>query len=898
MEERVVEAMERGETLVTATRRLARAWRQVYAEHRQAAGLGCWDTPAVLPWDAWLRDLWEEVRFTGDGFDGTLLSPDQSAAVWRRVIADSDIELVDVAAAAQSVEEAWRLLHAWELDPAVLGGQWGQDVAAFAHWARAFEGECRRRDWLDPARLPDRLADRFASGALVPPMAVTLAGFDELTPQQERLLTAAAAAGTRIEHLPLPVCDGERRRVTCHDDEDELARAASWARARLEDDPRARIAVIVPALAARRTALQRVFDDVLQPRALPVDAPVPQRAYNISLGRPLDEYPLVRAALRILALLAGRIDTLELGALLRSPFVTGGEREASGRATLDARLRRRGESSVRLVDILQAMGSGRASDDAEAAALAPDFEAALQRLFVRQREVDGRRTPAAWAALFSRTLGTLGWPGERGLDSAEYQQLRAWEELLNRFASLDAVAGAMERDEAMNHLRHLAADTVFQPRTPARRLQVMGPLETLGQRFDHLWVVGLDDDVWPPAPHPNPWLPAGLQREHGLPHAGAAREREYVQRLTAQLLGAAPDVIVSHGRWEGDRERAPSPLIETLPELPPEEVANADIHLLRDVVATDDALERIEDLTGPALADAHAPGGAGALGAQSACPMQAFGRYRLQAQALERPHLGVDARERGQLLHRALERFFASHDSAAVLAALDAEEIEAAARECAATAVAGLARRRPHTFGERFRVIETDAVTALLIEWLAVEAQRPAFRVQEREWATELTLADKTFRVKLDRVDELADGSRLVIDYKTGKLGAGDWDGERPRQPQLPLYALTQPADGLAGIAFASIRPGAARFVACIADNAELPGVAAEPTEDWRRRLEHWRGVLENLAAAFAAGEAIPDPRDYKVCDTCDLHGLCRIAEIRAEHGGDGEGDDDEAVAA
>ncbi|WP_353253736.1 PD-(D/E)XK nuclease family protein, partial [Salinisphaera sp. PC39] len=685
MEDRVTAAMEAGETVVTATRRLARAWRGVHAERQQAAGLDCWDTPLVLPWDAWLRSLWEELEFAAGAGGEALLTPDQTAVVWHRLVASSDAGLMDAAAAARGADEAWRLMHAWRLSLREAGGHWGEDVAAFAGWADAFAGECRRHGWLDPAVLPDRLAAAFAAGTLTPPPAVVLAGFDELTPQQRHLLDAAGAAGARVEVPALPDSAGETRRTVCHDDEDELARAAGWARTRLASDPAARVAVVVPALATRRTRLQRVFDDVLQPRALLETTPRP--AYNISLGRPLDAYPMVRAGLRILALLAGRIDTLELGALLRSPFVTGGDREAPGRAVLDARLRRRGEPEVWLVDVLRALRSGRPAEDAaETAVLAPDFDAALQRLFVHQRDAGGRRPPGAWAELFSRALHTLGWPGERGLDSAEYQQLAAWEDLLDRFAGLDAVTGAMDRGEALGHLRRLAADAVFQPRTPARRLQVMGPLEALGQRFDYVWIAGLDDEVWPPAPRPNPWLPAELQRRLGMPHAGAEREREYIERLTGHLLAAAPEVVVSHACWEGDRERAPSPVIASLPEVSPARIAEADLHLLRDVLATADDHERIEDRRGPALADARAPGGTGALAAQSDCPMRAFGRHRLGAAALERPRLGVDARERGQLLHRSLQLFFARHDSAGALAALDRRTRLAEARACAETA--------------------------------------------------------------------------------------------------------------------------------------------------------------------------------------------------------------------
>ena len=46
--------------------------------------------------------------------------------------------------------------------------------------------------------------------------------------------------------------------------------------------------------------------------------------------------------------------------------------------------------------------------------------------------------------------------------------------------------------------------------------------------------------------------------------------------------------------------------------------------------------------------------------------------------------------------------------------------------------------------------------------------------------------------MRIDRIDRLADGARVLIDYKSG-LADADWRGERPDNPQLPLYALLRP---------------------------------------------------------------------------------------------------------
>ncbi len=75
-----------------------------------------------------------------------------------------------------------------------------------------------------------------------------------------------------------------------------------------------------------------------------------------------------------------------------------------------------------------------------------------------------------------------------------------------------------------------------------------------------------------------------------------------------------------------------------------------------------------------------------------------------------------------------------------------------------------------------------------------------------------------------DRSTRLADGSRMVIDYKTGIPKLSQWFGDRPDEPQLPLYALAE--SDVAAVAFAQIRKGDARF----------PGIAAEAGDGARRR--------------------------------------------------------------
>ncbi len=56
--------------------------------------------------------------------------------------------------------------------------------------------------------------------------------------------------------------------------------------------------------------------------------------------------------------------------------------------------------------------------------------------------------------------------------------------------------------------------------------------------------------------------------------------------------------------------------------------------------------------------------------------------------------------------------------------------------------------------------------------------------------------------MRIDRIDEMPDGSLAVIDYKTSASvpSPSSWLGDRPSDPQLPLYALAVEQQGTADL--------------------------------------------------------------------------------------------------
>jgi len=143
-----------------------------------------------------------------------------------------------------------------------------------------------------------------------------------------------------------------------------------------------------------------------------------------------------------------------------------------------------------------------------------------------------------------------------------------------------------------------------------------------------------------------------------------------------------------------------------------------------------------------------------------------------------------------------------------------------------------------------------------------------------------------TLNTRLDRVDELEEGQHIVIDYKTSKQSISTMLGDRPDEPQLPLY-LVMAEEHAAGVAFASLKRGQLGFSAIVKDADLLPRVKAfadtagcKQFISWDELIATWRYYLTDLATGFASGDARVDPKKYPVtCTQCDMQSFCRIHE-------------------
>jgi len=863
----VFESLRSGGTVITANKRLSLYLATQYVDRQLAAGHEVWEAVDILPWTSWI----ERQFFALDSASKlTLLDSNQEQFVWEQIIgrSESGAQLMQQAATARLARKAWQMIQQWRLPPATELAVMNDEAAAFAEWVGHFQHFCCENRFIDITVLVNKLVESTLNGKGNKfPSEVWLVGFDEFLPQQELLFEAIKKQGCSVTVLPFPTLECEVKVHPCADSSEEIVLAAQWARKNLEANQRAKIAIVLPDPVRYRDELVRLFNEVFYPDFLLPNNSPEAAVFNLSIGRPLPDYPLVNTALCMLSFLKGKLPIDEVGHLLRSPFLAGSEQELSARALLDRQLRQNGELSISLKRLIQL-------SKPSCSILSERFEQFSEKL----TELPSRASPSDWVNHLSTLLGLLGWPGERSLDSEEYQTVEAFKSLMQLVALLDRIHSNMDRATVLGQLRQIAGETLFQSESEASPIQIMGPLEVAGESFDHMWLMGLHDAVWPPAAHPNPFIPPSIQRTHEVSHSSAEREYRYIEKVTKRLLGAAKEVRISYPQREGELALRASPFLTDYPE----EKLTVDKHFYRHQLFGSGLLEEVVDNKSPSLEEgALIKGGASHFKAQAACPFQAFARYRLAARELKEVEAGLDAMERGSLIHLALEKLWEALQSQEQLVALEADALDEVVSKAVKEAIGYFEHRQPAQFSANFCAIEQKRVVGLLYEWLKEELLREDFTVLAVEKKRQITVGPVNLDVVVDRIDKLVDGSVAIIDYKTGKPKASDWEGERPNEPQLPLYGVYAD-ENASELLFAQVRKSEMRYLG-LSSQVEPNKRIKQPDKEeggWNGQIARWRENLEKLANEISNGVATVSPKEAdQSCQYCKLTSFCRIRE-------------------
>ena len=527
--------------IITPNLRLARYLHTQHGIEQQSEPRKAWETPPILAFEHFIQQCWDQLSTVIPL--PLILSANQALFYWRDIIQHDDdgSALINIPQSAQLALQAWETLQQWQVSLSELAESVQPDTQIFYRWAMLFNKRLVEQSQITSAQRLDILLEHIERLSL-PATGLTCYNMDEITPAQQAFLNAVAQrVSVSMQDHKQPIAALSRQGFA--DRADEFSHMIAWAKQQLAEGKK-HIACIIPELHTHRATLVRQFH-----YAFPE-----QTCVNISGGVPLLEVPIVNAAWACLQIRPTHIRLTELGTLLRSPYIGSAESEMEARALLDKQCR---EHTVDVIALstLTAMANEQHCSEL------------LQHLTQWCSSYhDGKRTFADWTRQLSNTLHALGWPGERQLNSVEYQAVQRVYDVFTELTNMDQCSEPVTRSTLLATLYQLLRNTLFQIQTPDAPIQVLGLLEATGMTFDAAWVAMMNDTLWPQAAAPNPLLPYSLQVSHNMPHANSEREFDFAQRITNRLRHSAQAVNFSYAEQEADHALSPSPLISDILE--------------------------------------------------------------------------------------------------------------------------------------------------------------------------------------------------------------------------------------------------------------------------------------------------------------------------------------------
>ena len=415
------------------------------------------------------------------------------------------------------------------------------------------------------------------------------------------------------------------------------------------------------------------------------------------------------------------------------------------------------------------------------------------------------------------------------------------------------------------------------------RLRILGPLEARLQQADLVILGGLNEGIWPDDSETDPFLSRPMRRELGLP---SPERRIGLAAHDFAQLACAPEVLLTRARRAGRAPAKPSRWIVRL----------------KNVLTATETLEQV-DIThrleswGHALDDAGlpqpvaAPHPAPPTGARPDTlyvtaiekllrdPYSIYAKYVLGLRKLSPLSDDQMLAMRGRFYHHLFARFAIEHpenvpgDAMAILTAYADELFDKAGLE---PAVRAFWQTRMEDSFRWFVCYHTERLNQ----------GKPL--IIEGQGAARFDIAGRTMTLKAraDRIDQLADGSLFIQDYKTGEPPT-DKQAEK-FSPQLQLTGLIAERGGFGLSPQGAPSVSGYAYVKVLNRNARTKDTI-DMGDDAREKLEEAEKAIIELLAQFNNPDQpyLSQPRPFYRDDYGDYDHLARRGEWSA--GGESE---------
>ncbi|WP_075187895.1 PD-(D/E)XK nuclease family protein [Teredinibacter haidensis] len=865
--------------ILTANERQQRYLLQQYITHTR---LPVSVAPSIASLERWFQEIWLELQDSCfPNTDKRLMSDQEELFLWDELLNDPTFrqQLLELGISIESLihsrplveqlKQARSLIVHWGIPTNQLSLANDQETQFLLACIERLNAKLQSNRWLvkdDAIQLLKAAADQ---SAIRIEGEIRLHGFAELSPLWRDTLSLVSTQGIKDVsnkpdlHTGIPV-------QAFSSFSEEVEAAAQWCKALLPElKENEQIAVVVTNLSDVHQRVSSLFNRVFDPAYVCGNerdaAAVP---FDISVSSSLIEEPIIGSLFELFSFSEFQLEASRLQKLNLSSFWGNGlsETRLLAQSALTQLLTHKVTLSL-YIDTLQKADTRAADTEASVTATNTADSEYLIRFISTLKQKTKSQTFVEWKALLPKLLEAAGWPGNRTLNSREYQATQTFLEVLStsdRYAVLLEHKKPINLTQFMSLLQWLCEKTSFHMQKLDCPIQILGLMEGAGIQFKHCRVISLTESNFPSAPQPNSLLPYGLQKQVKTPRSTSERELEYARKLLHSYENASENLIFSyHQKNDNDEACSPSPLLsmaisDQLSELPERNVV--DTHILQ-MVEKDINADVVDTSYGPPLTPGDTiAGGAYHLQLFIANPFYAFANYRLGIQAEQQPCYGIPAFVRGSILHQILAAFWGLYPSKA-----SAENVSAQERLCTFEkefdrAVSAQVKRHNLNLNADLIALTKEQLCNIALNAVVADCERPPFKVAAVEAPISVNIAQYRYSLRVDRIDIIND-KQLVIDYKTGKPSVSHLQKKPILDPQLPLYLFAGDPVNMAGISYFELNARRCSYSGISDTELSIPGISTaaqlnryQLPAQWDDALAWWKEQLEFYTQQLASG--------------------------------------------
>ncbi len=303
------------DTIIVANNRQVLAFKQSLSERH-----GSLKMPNIFSYSSWLQNFWQQ---NNPKRSIRLLSKTELRFFFKEIIQQDSNDHSE--AVIDELIKCYYLCKTHFVDIATMPSFFSSPSALLVEWIYELEKMKLARGCIDSTDLFKIVYE--ALDGYEKKGKYFAFGFNRPTPEQGKLFEIL---GCELIKPMSP--DNTIQALSFSDHQSELQAIANWAKETSTQNPDYQIGVVVPNLGELRDMVKNIFDQVFTSSLIETHL----KPYNMSLGIPLYQYPLIQDLLNTIKvsiqIIDDGIDHETLIKVITSPFIQGAHKESNNRA--------------------------------------------------------------------------------------------------------------------------------------------------------------------------------------------------------------------------------------------------------------------------------------------------------------------------------------------------------------------------------------------------------------------------------------------------------------------------------------------------------------------------------------------------------------------------------------